>query len=280
MRRYLLPVLVLSIIFINTADLGARLPNLRLLDPGFSRPNQTYTALSWHRIDLGQAAIHSVALDVDYGVNERLMVSLFAPYLFVPGSPGAGILGDIGAGIKTVLAQSDTLSWRLILDVYLRFPTGVKESDGLVNVAGVVFNYYPFSVGTGLLSPALTYSRLTGNWMLMASLIYQMENSETDSLIAFNREYDRLDFQLGADYLFKIGLADENEYLLLRPAVFVEYKQNLSPLIRIPGGFYTSLELNLKWSSILKAKIGINIPIYTSSTLHNFHTYIQLGKIF
>ncbi len=281
MRRASLLILVLIFEFFIHTNLGAKLPNLRLIDPYFSKPNQSFTGISWNLINLGAASIQVVALDVDYGVNERLMVSLFAPYLFVPGSPGAGILGDLGAGLKAVLFQSESLTWRLILDIFVRFPTGVKESDGLINVAGVVFKYYPFSVGTGMFSPSLTFSYLLQNWMFWTTVSYQSENNEQDTLIAFQADYDRLDFQLSADYFFKIPLSSkENDFFILRPAAILEYKQNLSSLIRIPTGIYGSVELNWKWASILKGKIGINVPIYTLSSLHNFQLYIQLGKNF
>ncbi len=281
MSRTKFLTILLSIQFLIISNLGAKLPNLRLMDPYLSEANQSLIALTWNLIGKGPATIHAVSLDLAYGVNEKMQVSLFAPYLFIPARPGNGVLGDLSGDIKFIVSQSDVLTWRLIGNIHFRFPTGVKATDVSVQVDGMNINYFPFTSGTSQVSPSVLFSYLLGGWILGAGLTYQMENPPDSPILDFNAEYDRLDLELYADYYFKFRLSDrEKDIFVLRPALYLEYKQNVSSLIHIPTGIYSTIELNIKWAEVLRGRAGINFPIYASGTLHNYHTYIELGKNF
>ena len=124
-------------------------------------------------------------------------------------------------------------------------------------------------------------SLLIGDVMLNTSIGYKSEGTADEGLFDFAIEYDRIDFQISADYFFKFVInPDDDLFLFFRPVVYLEYKLNLSEKIMIPDGFYTTVELNFKLKKIMRWKFLLSVPVYSKTPIDSYLFSVQIGKSF
>ncbi|OHD61563.1 MAG: hypothetical protein A2014_06800 [Spirochaetes bacterium GWF1_49_6] len=272
---------ILIIITSGARPLWGRLPNLHLLDNYFCKENETLLFLEYQNIGLEKTSLHAMIFSVEYGINQNLQLGFNVPYLIMSGAYDSGALGNLSAFIKFSIAKSDVLTWLLSGELYFRFATGISSDEGIRWVNGVPHNYYPFVSRTTLFSPSVIGSLLIGDVMLNTSIGYKSEGTADEGLFDFAIEYDRIDFQISADYFFKFVInPDDDLFLFFRPVVYLEYKLNLSEKIMIPDGFYTTVELNFKLKKIMRWKFLLSVPVYSKTPIDSYLFSVQIGKSF
>jgi hypothetical protein len=274
-------LLLLITIISGAGPLWGRLPNLHLLDNYYNKENETLLFLEYQNIGLQSTSLHAMIFSVEYGVNQNLKLGFNVPYLVMNGGNDSGVFGNLSGFVKFSLAKSDVLNWLLSGELYFRFATGISSDEGIRWVKGVPNNYYPFVSKTTLFAPAVIASFLISELMLNTSVGYKSEGAADEGVFDFAIEYDRIDFQVSIDYFFKIPIIPKDDlYFFFRPAVYFDYKLNLSEKIMIPDMFLTTVELNFKLKNILRWKFVLSIPLYSKSPIDSYMFSVQIGKSF
>ena len=275
-------LIIYTVIFFGfTADLEARLPDLCLLNNYFLYQNQTDLSVGFENIGIPSAHIDAVLLNLSYGVNTKAEAGLTIPFLWSPEALVGMVMGDIAGYLKILATQSDVLSWKLAFDLHFRLATGVSKTDGLLPLTHGSASLYPFSSGTSSLDPGFVFSLLQGTWIFNLSLVYHIENKKDSPMLTFDSSYDRIETQLSADYFFKWKVSSpKGQYVTLRPVLYLDYRQNISALYNVPSGLSMTLELNSRWTKVLRVKVGITLPLYDSAVFYRYHFFSEIGKTF
>lgn len=243
----------------------------------FLKANQVYIAPEFESVEIGGESINCYTLNLDYGINESLLIGTDFSYLTLSHSPDGGVFGDVTANIKFFIYQySGYFFGRIVSDVLFRFPTGATMEDSSRKIDGKTYNYFPFSTGYFLFSPSIQLSALIEAFAVNLSLFYQSENPPGEGLLYFNVFYDRIDFQISLDYILKFGLGGEDN-LIFRPAIYIDYKYNISSMPMIPDGCYFVIESNIKWNNIWKLVVYYSIPL-SSNGIFTYSLGFQIGR--
>jgi len=243
----------------------------------FLKANSVYIAPEFENIGIGNESINCYNLNLDYGINENLLIGVDFSYLSLSHSDDGGVFGDVTANLKFLIYQySGWFFGRIVSETLFRFPTGATREDSIRKIDSNTYSYFPFSTGNFLFSPSLQLSALIEDFAVNLSISYQSENPPGEGLLYFNVLHDRIDFQISLDYLFKI-IVGENDYLIFRPVIYIDYKYNISPMPIIPDGCYFVIENNIKWNNIWKLSIYYSIPL-DSNGIFNYIFGFQIGR--
>lgn len=255
--------------------------HLRLMSSYFEDTGKSYAALQYGNIGLTGGFSHYIDLSFHYAVNENVLVGADVPYFFIAGAKDWGVLGNMAAFLKFSLARSDLLVWRLILDLHFRLATGIIQEDASRRVNNVLLSYYPFTTSTTCFTPSVMGSFLLGKWMINLSVSYVWENAPDTGMLEFGFPYDRVDGQIWIDYYFRISLGEElDNFLIIRPAVYVDLKKNLTSTVFVSDAVTVIGEVNFKWKEILRWKIYTAVPVYSALKEYGYDAGVQIGKIF
>lgn len=272
-------ILICVCLLIPLDILFSESPSLRLVNPYYLKSGAAYTALEYGFTDLGGGFLHGLELSLDYGANERVLLGLTIPYFWLQGSEDGGRLGDVGGYGKFLLTQTPDLFFRLSAELSFRFPTGVLSADASRSLENGIYSYYPFSTGCSMMSFALVGTFIVGDFFFWCTAIYASENTDDESLADFNLTNDHADLQLGGDINFKIPLDAENR-LFIRPAVFLQYQQNLSDAPLLPSAVRLQLECNFRLNYDWQWTVSGAIPLWQSDPLYSFQIRNQIGRYF
>ncbi len=216
---------------------------------------------------------------LDYGVSENVLINISFPYLTLADVDDGGAFGDFSTSIKVLLAeQSDAIMWRTFASFYFRFPTGISPQDSYRKIGEKTVSYYPFASGNYCFSPSLLMSLIIDEFAINLTVFYQAENSASEGFFSFRTDNDRFDFQLSADYPFKIDFSGIDP-ISIRPAVYLDYKYNISSLPIIPDSWYLTLENNIKIGEYWKIRFYYTIPI-TDNGIYKYSLCFQVGRYF
>ncbi|OHD55704.1 MAG: hypothetical protein A2Y33_13765 [Spirochaetes bacterium GWF1_51_8] len=271
----------LVIILSEARPLWGKLPNLLLMDNYFCKENETQLSLEYRNIALEKTSMHAMIFSIEYGVNHNFLLGFDIPYLVMGGGNDYGVLGDISAYLKFSIAKAEMLEWMLSGELFFRFATGISSQEGVRWVDGVIQNYSPFATRTTLFAPVVVMSFLFGDFMLNTSVGYKSESDIDEGMLDFVLDYDRIDFQVSVDYQVKWTLDLEKDLIFyFRPAIYLDYKQNLTSSVLIPDSFHTTLELNFRLKNIARLSLMFSVPVYSKTWLNRYQFSVQIGKSF
>lgn len=281
MRKRVFAVLLLLLTTFTGKQAYAALPHLHLFDPYFYGQNESFVGLRWNNAVLDGAFLNGFMLDVDYGVNDNIYFGIEAPYLTIGGADDGGVFGDIDLKMKFNIAQSPELLWKIGGMINAKIGTGVIEEDSVRRVNGNEVYYFPFVSGTPSLSFTFFGAYFFEKLMVNLALTYDSENESDGSLFFFWADRDRFEVQLSADYPFRIeNIGPRSLWLIVRPAFYVTWEQNVLVTDYYPDALYTTLEVNFRLKNILRWTVFANLPVYLSDKYMKFEWGIQVGKTF
>lgn len=237
--------------------------DLFFYDSYFLPQNDVQLSLNADFISTSNAVLNGYTFRAEYGVSEKLKLSIFVPYFKYWNSGDGGILGDLAAEFKFLALSSDNLEWKVSGSFYFKFATGVTESDASRVVNRQDVSYFPFSTGSSQFSPTVTYSRFVGDFLINGTFSYKIENETGDTMFTFYAPYDRIDLQLSADYFFKLFEGEKStDYLGVRPALYLGYLADVSSGSYFGSSFYLCAECNLKWKEKLRIRLHFEAPLW------------------
>lgn len=251
----------------------------RQTTPYFLKANRLFLGLEYENAGLNGATLNRFEFNMDYGINENVLAGVMLPYLSIYGAQDSGVIGDLQAFVKFLMAQSDTLLWRLALDVNIQVPTGIVRQDAFRKVNGVTVSYFPYTTGAAALMPTLIFAMFFDQLMASFSAGYVSQNQSGEGLFNFNVLNDRIDLQLTADYMFKFTLA-QDWVLYERPSLSLQYKVNLSQSPVFPDDLYVSLENYLKLNEDWRLRATFLMPVIAQPSISMYNIDVQLGKYF
>lgn len=275
-RTSLVFIIFLSIFFFDQYAGGLA---FRQISPYFLKSNRLFLALEYENIGLTGATLNRLEFNMDYGINQNVLLGVSLPYLFIYDAQDSGAVGDLQAFAKFLLVQSDTLFWRLALDVNIQLPTGIIRQDSYRNVNGVTVSYHPFTTGAAALTPTLVFAMFFDQLMASFSAGYVSQNQSGEGIFNINAINDRIDLQLTADYLFKFVVA-EDWVLYERPVLSLQYKINVSQAPVIPDCLLFTVENNLKLNEDWKLRITFSVPVIAQPAVTIYNVDAQIGKYF
>ena len=268
MKRVWFSFLFIIVFFTNS---WASLPIYHIIRPYFFQPEEVVLGLNNYFFKQPIGLLNVVEISLDYGVNENLAVGFSVPYMFFFNAESPGLVGDANIYVKFLIAQSDTLFWKLSGELFYRLPTGVRYENASVRSGTSMISYYPVSTGTSMLCPTLIGSLFLDQWMFGLAVSYKNENAADSDIVQFDYRYDRFGFQLMADYYFKFTFfGDEMVSLIYRPALAIDYQLNISPNRVFKDIIQLTFENNFRLGKSYRWKISFSLPIYNEEQLYQW----------
>jgi hypothetical protein len=261
---------LLFFLFAFAAKGTAGAPLLFFTDSSLLKANAVLFGTQVDTTFLPQTELTSVALFLDYGINDRVTVNFQIPYNWFWMDPTGGGFGDLLGGIRIAIFESEGLTWRLLASFDGRIGTGPTEDDSLTRINNLVISYYPYSTGTMLLRPAVIGS-------------FSMDNLAVDSYLAFDWEngpdgqssYYRVEIGVSADYNFRLTPPSDTP-VYLKPNLRIDGNIPLTDPDSIPLGIFATAQATLRWGNFWRLNIYTTAPFLTQS-LYNLSCGIEFG---
>ncbi len=248
-------------------------------NPYYLEANAVRVSVGNDFIFLTNSILNKACLSFDYGVNERFLIGVDFPYLFVNSFIGDGVIGDVELKAKFLLDREFFELWRFSFISFVRFPTGVVKEESYKYIRGLKYSFYPFSKGTFGFYPGFNFSYYLSPFMFWFNLFYCIDNYSDESIVSFNPGFDRLRFSLHSDLELEIFKFNGLVFLYL-PQFSIIYSHNISRDVLFPDSLDICFENTLKTGKIFKFSLVFLYPIICDNRLYDYSFWLKLSFMF
>ncbi|MGC8764737.1 MAG: hypothetical protein ACP5QT_02490 [Brevinematia bacterium] len=248
-------------------------------NPYYLENGRFEASLSYKFFSLTNTFLDEVFFSFAYGVNDRVYLKFFIPYIFFEDKYQDGILGDIYLKTKFLLEKDFEERWSISFIPEFRFPTGVVQEDSYRYVNGKRVSFYPYSYGIFAFYPGFNASLFIPPFMLWMDLFYCSENSYDEEIFSFNSSLDRLEIDINVDYLFELNFFADLKFYY-QPQLSVLYRYNISREAIIPDNFEFYFCNFIKAGEFFKFRLGFLYPINQEGNIYKYSFDFGMTFIF